>query len=355
MALWAHYHRDREEERVAKRLLDLLAAGLLLTASAPLLALIALLIRLETSGPAIYRSPRLGRAGRPFGLLRFRTVDPAVPADRSLDARLSRVGRFFRNYSLDDLPNLVNVLRGELSLVGPRPMEPDALDPAHPLWQRVLSVRPGMVSPAVLALGARYNAAPLSLRRQLEFDYIARRSLALDLRLLGRGARALVASRGNVKARGRPTPAGAWALNHTWDGQPISAERPRGAMIVVYRRTAAGLEFLLLHRAHHGPAFAGDWAWSPPSGARRPGESLEACAVSELAEEAGLRLLLRETAYGGDEWATFAAEAGPGVAVRLDAEHDRFEWLPTAEALARCRPEQVARPISLLAARLQEA
>jgi 8-oxo-dGTP pyrophosphatase MutT (NUDIX family) len=158
------------------------------------------------------------------------------------------------------------------------------------------------------------------------------------------------------------------AARSTWDGLPISEERPFGITVVVYRRGArspqgadepAGpegpkrsgsseglqeLEVLLLHRAHHGPQYEGDWAWTPPSGARFPGEAVDSCARRELLEEAGLELEVRPTACGTDDWAVCVAEAPPGVAVSLahDPEHDRYEWLPAGAAIARCRPEQVS-------------
>ena len=95
----------------------------------------------------------------------------------------------------------------------------------------------------------------------------------------------------------------------TWDGLPVSAERPHGVTVVVYRWTEQGLQVLLLHRAHRGPDYEGDWAWTPPAGARLPGEPVEACARRELREEAGLVLDVRPTACGTADWAVYVAEA----------------------------------------------
>lgn len=130
----------------------------------------------------------------------------------------------------------------------------------------------------------------------------------------------------------------------TWDGRPVSPEPPHGVSIVVYRRAGAedGYEFLLLHRAHCGPDYEGDWAWTPPSGARLPGEPLPACAARELHEETGLSLTPRPTDLGSPEWAIYLAEVDAGAAITLDAEHDRFEWVSLDEALQRCRPAVVA-------------
>jgi lipopolysaccharide/colanic/teichoic acid biosynthesis glycosyltransferase len=189
---------------VAKRLVDVLLACLSLPIAAPLLAASALAIRLDTPGPVLYHSPRLGRGGHIFGLLRFRTVDLAVPADRPMAQRLSRAGRRIRDLSLDDLPNLFNVLAGDMSLVGPRPTEPERVDLDDPHWQRVLSVRPGMVSYAILCLGREYNASPPGAKLQLELEYVQRQSVVCDLRLLLLAAIALLRSGGNVKARGEP-------------------------------------------------------------------------------------------------------------------------------------------------------
>ncbi len=129
----------------------------------------------------------------------------------------------------------------------------------------------------------------------------------------------------------------------TWDGQPISAEPPHGAAIVVYRRRADGeLEFLMLHRAHHGSEYAGDWAWGCPSGARHPGEPIDECARRELLEESGLALEVVPVIVDGQEnWPCYIAEAPAECDVVLSLEHDRFEWLVLDDAIARCLPEQV--------------
>ncbi len=113
--------------RNASRALDLLVASLALALTSPLLALAAVLIKLESRGPVFYRQRRVGLDGRPFELWKLRTM---VPGAESMgagiyvvegDARITRVGRFLRRFSLDELPNLVNVLQGDLAIVGPRP------------------------------------------------------------------------------------------------------------------------------------------------------------------------------------------------------------------------------------------
>ena len=131
-------------------------------------------------------------------------------------------------------------------------------------------------------------------------------------------------------------------LDTTWDGVPISKEPPFGASVVVYRRNSDRVEFLVLHRAHKGKAYAGEWAWTPPAGARRPNEPISDCAQRELMEETGLALVLEATNHGSEAWAVYCAEAAPAAVIRLDREHDRYEWQPLERAAAMCLPEAVS-------------
>lgn len=112
-------------------------------------------------------------------------------------------------------------------------------------------------------------------------------------------------------------------------------------MIVVYRCAPNGTEFLLLHRAHRGPHYDGEWAWGPPSGARYPGEAIDVCATRELREETGLRLPLQSTGIGAPQWPVYLAQAPLGATITLSAEHDKHAWLPKAEAIRRIKPEVV--------------
>ncbi len=129
---------------------------------------------------------------------------------------------------------------------------------------------------------------------------------------------------------------------HTWDGLPMAKEPPFGASVVVFRRGRSGIEILMLHRSHNGPDYEGDWAWTPPSGGRQPGEAVETCARRELAEEAGLHLDVRATDIDLTTWAVYVAEVHPDTTVELtDPEHDRYRWLTPAAALACCAPEHV--------------
>lgn len=144
-------------------------------------------------------------------------------------------------------------------------------------------------------------------------------------------------------------------MKSTWDGKPVSSEPPYGASIVVYRWQEERYEFLILHRAHRGPGYEGEWAWTPPSGARFPGEDIRTCARRELAEETGLQLELTATGLGDGDWAVFYAEAGQGDRVTLDEEHDRYLWVSLEEATGRCIPHPVNEAILGVSRKLETA
>jgi 8-oxo-dGTP pyrophosphatase MutT (NUDIX family) len=128
----------------------------------------------------------------------------------------------------------------------------------------------------------------------------------------------------------------------TYDGEPISPDPPYGAMIVVTTLAPEGLRFLILHRAHQGPDHEGDWAWTPPSGCRKPGEPVEACAARELLEETGLQATPRPLLTEDVDWTVFLLDVPPGTEIIADGiEHDRFEWVDFTETRRRCLPEVV--------------
>lgn len=131
---------------------------------------------------------------------------------------------------------------------------------------------------------------------------------------------------------------------HTWDGEPIAPDDPIGSTVVVRRLIDDGWEFLLLHRAHHGPDYAGDWAWTPPAGCRRPGEPVLSGVARELAEETGIAATPWAVDLTG-RWATWALTVPADTPVVLDAEHDRFEWVGAEVAAQLIRPADVAAPI----------
>jgi 8-oxo-dGTP pyrophosphatase MutT (NUDIX family) len=142
-------------------------------------------------------------------------------------------------------------------------------------------------------------------------------------------------------------------METTWDGLPVARERPYACAVVVWREVDGRREFLLLHRlAPGGASYEGEWAWTPPSGARQPGETPDAAATRELEEEIGLALPLTPlpAASASEDVALFVAEAPPDAEVVLDDEHDRFLWLPLEEALPKCLPPVVASGLANAAA-----
>jgi lipopolysaccharide/colanic/teichoic acid biosynthesis glycosyltransferase len=181
------------------RVLDVVLAAALLVVTAPLLALAALAIRLESRGTVFYRQLRVGRDGQPFELWKLRTM---VPGAESMgagiyviegDPRITRTGRLLRRFSLDELPNLVNVLRGEMSIVGPRPTVQEQVDRYTDRQRRRLEVRPGITGWA--QINGR-TSLPWPERIELDVWYVEHRSLRLDLRILARTARMLATGHG---------------------------------------------------------------------------------------------------------------------------------------------------------------
>lgn len=139
----------------------------------------------------------------------------------------------------------------------------------------------------------------------------------------------------------------------TWDARPMATEKPYGCSVVVWRLHQLRREYLILHRrAAGGPEYEGDWAWTPPSGARQPGESQDQAARRELREETGLNVPITATDLGSEQWAVYIAEAPPDAEIVLDAEHDRFLWASPEEAERLCLPAMVGASIRTVEARL---
>lgn len=169
------------------RALDFLGAGILMVLTAPLMLVSVILIHIEGGGKAIYRQRRVGLHGTEFQMLKLRTMvhgsDPVgvgtiVARD---DPRVTRIGRFLRRTSLDELPNLVNVLRGEMALVGPRPTIPAQVEAYTDRQKRRHEVKPGITGWAQVQGRA---GIPWEERIELDVEYVERRSLLLDLRIL---------------------------------------------------------------------------------------------------------------------------------------------------------------------------
>jgi lipopolysaccharide/colanic/teichoic acid biosynthesis glycosyltransferase len=181
------------------RLLDLVLAALALAVTAPLLALAALAIKLESRGPVLYRQRRVGLHGEPFELWKLRTMVPGAATMGAGvyvlegDPRITRSGRLLRRFSLDELPNLINVLRGELALVGPRPTIQEQVDDYTDRQRRRLEVKPGITGWAQINGRA---SLPWPERIELDVWYVDHRSLCLDLKILVRTARMLATGHG---------------------------------------------------------------------------------------------------------------------------------------------------------------
>jgi lipopolysaccharide/colanic/teichoic acid biosynthesis glycosyltransferase len=185
--------------RPVKKVLDRLGALALLAITSPLLAAACIAIRLESAGSPIYRQRRVGKDGAQFDLYKLRTmVSGAETMGAGLavdedDPRITRVGRFLRRFSLDELPNLLNVLRGEMSLVGPRPTVQAQVSQYTERQRRRLAVEPGITGWAQIKGRA---ALPWNERIELDIWYVEHWSLRLDLRILLSTARLLLSGRG---------------------------------------------------------------------------------------------------------------------------------------------------------------
>ncbi len=170
--------------RFGKRLLDLLITLPALLVLAPLLAILALLVRVKLGAPILFRQSRPGRMGQPFTLFKFRTMTDARTADGQWlpDAeRLTKLGRYLRSISLDELPELINVLTGEMSLVGPRPLLLQYLDRYTPEQARRHEVRPGLSGWA--QINGR-NAITWEQKFELDVWYVDHVSFRLDVKIM---------------------------------------------------------------------------------------------------------------------------------------------------------------------------
>ena len=204
-----------DDDRIpGKRLFDLLTAAVLLVLTSPIMAIAAVLVRATSPGPALHRAIRVGRGGRTFTMYKFRSM--SVEAERhggSLttglnDPRVTPVGHRLRKYKLDELPQLLNVIQGDMSLVGPRPEVQECVDLYSPRLQEILTVRPGLTDLASLkyvdlagAIGEAENPHQVYLdtvfdqKNELRLEYVTNRSWQLDLKILVRTALSVVSRR----------------------------------------------------------------------------------------------------------------------------------------------------------------
>ena len=179
-----------------KRTIDVGVALALSIAMSPFLLLLTLIVRVTMGSPVLFRQTRAGLGGRPFTLLKLRTMRLPGSGETSIgsdDARLTRVGSWLRRTSLDELPQLLNVLRGEMSLVGPRPLLPEYLPRYSAEQARRHAVRPGITG--LVQVSGR-NALSWSDRLSLDVWYVDHRSTWLDLSILGRTVLAVLSGRG---------------------------------------------------------------------------------------------------------------------------------------------------------------
>lgn len=188
--------------RRGKRVFDCICSATGLVVLLPVFALVAVCIKLTSCGPVFYRQMRVGKGGRPFQIVKFRSMDgvaselsPGITV--SGDKRITRVGRFLRRYKIDELPQLWNVFRGDMSLVGPRPELPKYVEDYSPEQKLVLCVRPGITDPASLAyrheeeILSRYEDPEQVYRTQIlpdklaqDLEYIPAMSFRTDLHII---------------------------------------------------------------------------------------------------------------------------------------------------------------------------
>jgi lipopolysaccharide/colanic/teichoic acid biosynthesis glycosyltransferase len=179
-------HRRVSIDSALKRLFDVVGAGLLLVVISPLLAGLAIAVKLESRGPVFYRCRRVGFRGRELHILKFRKMhkDATGPAlTVSADERLTRVGRFVARAKLDELPQLWNVLKGEMSIVGPRPERPEFIEMIEatvPFWNRRLLVKPGITGWAQVRCGYASDCDAMETKLSYDLWYLRHRSLLVD-------------------------------------------------------------------------------------------------------------------------------------------------------------------------------
>lgn len=180
-------------EKAVKRFFDFMGALVGIVLLSPVYLFVYLLLKRQGDGPVIYRQERIGYGGKPFFILKFRTMEVDSEDDgtpqlaRKDDDRLTPVGRFLRLHHLDELPQLVNVLRGDMSFVGPRPERQyfiDKIMEQNSDYQYIYLMRPGTTSMATIYNGYTDTMEKMLIRLQMDLDYLQKRSLWLDLKIM---------------------------------------------------------------------------------------------------------------------------------------------------------------------------
>ena len=185
----------RDPDEGQRRVFEIITAGLGIAVLAPLMAIIAVLIKLESPGPIFFRQRRVGKGEKPFEILKFRSMKVAAPEEETVRTnvedidnfqfrpvgRKTVIGRTLRACSLDELPNLFNVIRGDLHIVGPRPDEPELVEQYRPEWRARHDVKPG-----ITGLAQIHGRTDLTYQETMAYDldYVRNRSFALDVRIM---------------------------------------------------------------------------------------------------------------------------------------------------------------------------
>jgi lipopolysaccharide/colanic/teichoic acid biosynthesis glycosyltransferase len=240
---------------MAKRSLDVFVAFIGLVLGAPLLALAWIGIRLSDNGPVVYRTTRVGRDGRPFVMFKLRTMrigrekDSAITAQH--DPRVFRFGSLLRAAKIDELPQLINVLRGDMSIVGPRPEDPGIVERYYTATDReILSVRPGLTSPGTLWASTNgesfiddadpetsYAGRLLPQKLALDLVYVGQQRLAYDVELVGRTLWMIAAKLAGRHRFANPPelPLATLILLHAGSGGPHVAAASPGRLVAAPR------------------------------------------------------------------------------------------------------------------------
>jgi lipopolysaccharide/colanic/teichoic acid biosynthesis glycosyltransferase/VanZ family protein len=312
-----------------KAVFDRCVSAVALVLLAPLLLIVAVVVRLDSPGPVLYRQRRVGRHGRPFMLLKFRSM--VRDADRQAanvspagDPRVTRVGSVLRQWYVDELPQLVNVIKGDMSLVGPRPETPEFVERYTPDERRVLAVKPGVAGPSTLAFmdeatelaaaanpEAHYVTTMMHERVRLDLGYLERASLRYDIALLVQQVLAITGDRLRRAAEVHESPSG-----------PLARGLPLQLVVVIVLASLgpdllAGSGTVAAHMAH-ALAYAALTAslviaWIAH---RSQGWWVRALSFACLAITFGAVVEIAQLAVGRDaEWLDLAFDAAGALAV----------------------------------------
>jgi undecaprenyl phosphate N,N'-diacetylbacillosamine 1-phosphate transferase len=190
---------NHELKSIIKRISDIFITFFLSIFTIPLFLLVAVLIKLDSHGPVFFRHMRIGKDGKPFKMWKFRTmVQDASQLGSGLtktnDMRITTIGRYLRRLSLDELPQIINVMKGEMSIVGPRPEIPEIVKTYTPEQKKALTVKPGMTG--LSQINGR-DDLPIDIKLNYEIEYVERYSFTLDWKIIFKTIPVLINGRGN--------------------------------------------------------------------------------------------------------------------------------------------------------------